>query len=371
MVAARTILVFSCCVFSVSAQWIDYPTKGVPRTRDGKPNLTAPAPRARDGKPDLSGIWDPDYSPPAVPPGTIIVTSLGPFFSLQSRRPNAAPIPMTPWAETIFKERDRTFGVDRPAAHCLPHSIPDAMLIDNFKIVQDPGLTLILYEEFARFRQIFTDGRGHPKELNPAWFGYSIGKWDRETFVVDTVGFNDRSWLDDAGHPHSEKLHTIERFHRRDFGHLDLEITVEDPIAYTEPWSFALHFRLMADTELIEDVCDNEKDGQHLVGRVAADDKKIGVELSSQILSQYIGVYELKVPGGAPTTMEISMGQGRLILSGSELTPLSETEFSGSYGNVKFRRDAQDKVTSMIVDWATGDEDELTRKAAAPSSDKK
>jgi hypothetical protein len=371
MIAALMFWVLSCSAFSASAQWIDYPTKGTPRTRDGSPNLTASAPRARDGKPDLSGIWEPDYSPPVVPPGTVVVTSLGPFFSLQSRRPDAAPIPMTPWAEAIFKERDRTFGADRPSAHCLPHSIPDAMLVDNFKIVQDPGLTLILYEEFARFRQIFTDGRGYPQEMNPAWFGYSIGKWDRETFVVDTAGFNDRSWLDDAGHPHSEKLRTIERFHRRDFGHLDLQITIEDPVAYTEPWSFALHFHLMADTELIENMCDNEKDEQHLVGRVDTDDKKIGIEVSSQILSRYVGVYEFKAAGAPSVTMEISMGQGHLILSGSELTPLSETEFSGSYGVVKFLKDAQGKVTSMIVDWATGDEDVLTPRAAGPSSRKK
>ena len=362
MIAVRSIVILACCALSASAQWIDYPTKGIPRTPDGKPNLSAPAPRAADGKPDLSGMWDPDYSPPVVPPGTVITTSLGPFFSLQSRRANAAPIPMTPWAEAIFQERDRTFGVDRPASHCLPHSIPDAMLIDNFKIIQDPGLTLILYEEFARFRQIFTDGRGLPKEMNPAWFGYSVGKWDRDTFVVDTAGFNDRSWLDDAGHPHSERLHTIERFHRPDFGHLDLDIAIEDPIAYTEPWSFTLHFRLMADTELIEDVCDNEKDGQHLVGHTAADDQKIGVEVSSQILSQYVGKYELKNPGAASSVMEISMGGGHLILSGSELTPLSETEFTGTYGNIKFRKDARGRVTSMVVAWSTGDEDELARK---------
>jgi hypothetical protein len=362
MHALKMVAIPCLFAFTASAQWIDYPTKGIPRTRDGRPNMTAPAPHVRDGKPDLSGMWDPDYTPPAVPPGVVVTTSLGPFFSLQSRRPNAAPIPMTPWAEAIFKERDRTFGVDRPASHCLPHSIPDAMLIDNFKIIQDPGLTLILYEEFARFRQIFTDGRGLPKEMNPAWFGYSTGKWDRDTFVVDTRGFNDRSWLDDAGHPHSEQLHTVERFHRRDFGHLDLDITIEDPIAYTEPWSFTLHFHLMADTELIEDVCDNEKDGQHLVGHTAADDKKVGVEVAPQILSQYLGKYELKNPGFAAMTVEISMGGGHLILSGSELTPLSETEFSGSYGNVKFRKDAQGKVTHMVVDWATGDEDEFARK---------
>ena len=135
-----------------------------------------------------------------------------------------------------------------------------------------------------------------------------------------------------------------------------------DPIAYTEPWSFTLHFRLMADTELIEDVCDNEKDGAHLVGHTAADDRKIGIDVSSQILSQYVGSYELKNPGAPSTLMQISMAGGRLILSGSELTPISETEFTGTYGNVKFRKDAQGRVTGMLVAWSTGDEDELARK---------
>jgi hypothetical protein len=361
MTAVRALLILSSTL-PAAAQYIHYPTPGTPRTRDGRPNLTAPAPRARDGKPDLSGIWDPEVTIPHIPPGTIIVSSLGPDFSLQFFRPNAAPIPMTPWAEAIFKERDRTFGVGRPAARCLPHSIPDAMMVDNFKIIQNPGLTLILYEEYARFRQIFTDGRAHPKEMNPAWLGYSIGKWEKDTFVVDTVGFNDRSWLDDAGHPHSEQLHTIERLRRRDFGHLDLDVTIDDPKAYTEPWSFTLHFRLLPDTELIENVCENEKDGEHLVGRVAADEKKIGIDLPADVLAQYTGTFELRMPGGAVADFEISLTGGRLILAGAELTPVSPTEFSSAYGNVKFRRNSQGTITDMIMNWATGGEDEIPRK---------
>lgn len=135
------------------------------------------------------------------------------------------------------------------------------------KIVQDPGLTLILYEEFARFRQVFTDGRRHPPVASPAWLGYSIGSWDGDWFVVDTRGFNDKSWLDDSGRPHTEALHALERFHRRDFGHMDVEITIDDPAAYTRPWSFALQFEFLADTDMIEDVCDNERDSSHSVGK--------------------------------------------------------------------------------------------------------
>ena len=157
---------------------------------------------------------------------------------------------------------------DRPSSRCLPHSIPDQMLIGvPLKIVQNPGVTFILYEEFARFRQIFTDGRGPAPVAAPAWLGYSIGKWDGDWFVVDTRGFNDKSWLDDSGRPHTEALHTIERFRRRDFGHMDVEITIDDPEAYTKPWSFPMQFEFLADTDMIEDVCDNERDSAHSVGK--------------------------------------------------------------------------------------------------------
>jgi hypothetical protein len=141
------------------------------------------------------------------------------------------------------------------------------MLVGEFKITQYPGLTLILYEEFARFRQIFTDGRALPVDPNPAWFGYSIGKWDGDAFVVESAGFNSESWLDDAGHPHSDAMRTIERFRRPDFGHMEIQVTIDDSKAYTKPWSFTMQFQLLPDTELIEDLCDNEKDAKHAVGK--------------------------------------------------------------------------------------------------------
>ncbi len=359
---ARAIAIFAICAFPAASQWIHYPTPGTPRTADGRPKLTAPAPRARNGKPDLSGIWDPDYSIPRVPAGVVVAGSLDPTFSLQFWRPNAAPLPMTPWAEAIFRQRDRNFGAGRPAARCLPHGIPDGMLAANFKIVQNPGVTFILYEEFARFRQIFTDGRAHPKNPNPAWLGYSIGKWERDSFVVDTVGFNDQSWLDDAGHPHSEALRTIERFRRRDFGHMDVEVTIEDPKAYTEPWSANLHFRLLPDTELIENVCDNERDGAHLVGRVASDEKKSGVDVEPEILSQYVGTYELGTPGEGGFVLDVSRVNGQLVASGAVLTALSPAEFSSSYGNMKFVKDREGTVTTLILSWTAGGEDALVRR---------
>jgi hypothetical protein len=143
----------------------------------------------------------------------------------------------------------------------LTSGIPDAMLPGvPFKFVETPGLTLILYEEFNQYRQIFTDGRAVPRNPQPTWFGYSIGKWEGDTSVVETTGFNDQTWLDDSGHPHTDAMRTTERFRRRDFGHMDLTVTIDDPKAYTKPWSVSIRLDLLPDTELMEFICENEKD---------------------------------------------------------------------------------------------------------------
>ena len=244
-----------------SAQWLDYPTPGIPRTLDGKPNLSAPVPKAVDGKPDLTGLWMRSRGPVhrAQNAGLAVGSNLEDYMP-----PGESIPPMLPAAEALYKQRLDNSMADRPSGRCLPHSIPDQMLIRvPMRIVQNPGLTIILYEEFARFRQIFSDGRPHPPVANPAWLGYSIGSWDGDWFVVETRGFNDKSWLDDSGRPHSEMLHTIERFRRRDFGHMDVEITIDDPGAYSKAWSFPMQFEFLADTDMIEDVCDNERDWSH------------------------------------------------------------------------------------------------------------
>jgi hypothetical protein len=245
------------------AQWISYPTPGIPRTADGKPNLDAPVPKKADGKPDLSGLWQRARNPNQ----RVTTLAMGPNLE-DFMRPGEKIPPMVPAAEALHRQRQANLMADRPSSKCLPHSIPDQMLIGvPMKIVQDPGLTLILYEEFARFRQIFTDGRPHPAVTQPAWLGYSTGRWEGDWFVVDTRGFNDKSWLDDSGRPHTEQLHTIERFRRRDFGHMDVEVTIDDPGAYAKPWSFPMQFQFLADTEIIEDVCDNERDSSHSIGK--------------------------------------------------------------------------------------------------------
>src|SRR5262245_44181198 len=170
------------------AQWVNFPSTNTPRTPDGKPNLSAPAPKAADGKPDLSGIW-------RVADGRY----------LQNIAVELGEAPFQPWAAALYKERADALGKGRPSERCIPHGIPDGMLVRNspFKIVQTPGVLVILYEEFNHYRQIFTDGRAFPPEANPSWFGYSIVKWEGDTFVAETIGFNDQSWLDDPGDPHS------------------------------------------------------------------------------------------------------------------------------------------------------------------------
>ena len=259
-----TVLLAVLVSSSVSAQWLNQPDPRIPRTKDGKPDLTAKAPRAPDGKPDLSGVWirrEGENTPPRY-------SDKGLAFTLSWFMPKNAEIPLRPAAAAIFRERAARDGGGRPPERCLPYGIPAAMLPpEPFKIVQTPGLTLILYEALVDFRQIFTDGRKHPKLINPAWYGYSVGKWVGETFEVETVGFNDQTWLDGLGLPHSEELRVIERFQRPTAGHLQMEATIDDPQMYTRPWTFKVDFDVIPDADLIENVCENEKDAIHQVAK--------------------------------------------------------------------------------------------------------
>ena len=178
--------------------------------------------------------------------------------------------PIQPWAEELSKERTAG-GRDWPPAHCLPHGIPAlaaSAVLAPLKIIQEPDLVVILYEAHGQFRQIFLDGRTLPKDPNPTWLGYSVGRWDRDMLVVDTAGFNGKTWLDAEGHPTTDALHITERFRRRDFGHLDLQLTIDDPKAYTRLWSVEMPMQLFADTELLEYVCnENNRDLEHLPGK--------------------------------------------------------------------------------------------------------
>jgi hypothetical protein len=250
-VRVALILLLSVGATSALAQWISYPTPGIPRTRDGKPNLTAPAPRTPDGKPDLSGIWQ---------------TPSGKW--LNNLAADGVEVPFRPWALALFKERQANNGKGRPSERCISHGVSDFDALPTpTKFIQTPAVTVILFEAYNHYRQIFTDGRPLPKDPQPAWLGYSVGKWEGNVLVVETIGLNDQTWLDDGGYPHSEELKVTERFNRRDFGHMDIQITIDDPQAYTKPWTVTIPKDLLADTELIEWMCENEKDFVHLVGK--------------------------------------------------------------------------------------------------------
>lgn len=265
-------------LFSTSAfaQWLNYSVPGTPRTRDGKPNLTAPAPRALDGKPDLSGVWH--VQPTGmkemkrlfgeradatdVPGMELDTISKYGVNILQDFKPEEAPIR----PEAIQIQRGRKIS-DFPATHCLPQGIPlGTMLSEPVKIVQSPKLIAILYEADDKHRQIYMDGRVLPKEFDqPAWMGYSVGRWDRDTLVVETAGFNDKTWLDIMGHPHSEALRVVERYRRRDFGHMDVEMTFDDPKMYTKPFTIKVTNELWPDSDIFEFFCnENEKDRAHM-----------------------------------------------------------------------------------------------------------
>ena len=167
---------------------------------------------------------------------------------------------MQPWAARLYKERLDNNARDRPSAACLPHSVTDfdAHVLPR-KIIQTPDVLVMLFEGYHTYRQIFTDGRALPGELEPAWFGYSIARWEGDTLVVDTVGVHEKTWLDDSGHPHSDALHIIERFRRIDFGHMAVQITIDDPKAYLKPWGVSFGWELLPDTELLDWVCENNK----------------------------------------------------------------------------------------------------------------
>ncbi len=233
-----------------AAQWVDYPTPGIPRTPGGKPNLSAPAPRTADGKPDLSGLWE-------------HMDARGEHYYL-----NGIEMFWTPWAEALFNEREANNQKDSPEARCLPRGLPKADAFDIHKIVQTPSLILVLYEYQNTFRQIFMDGRKLPVDPNPTWMGYSVGHWEGDTLVVESSGFNGKVWMSGRGVPMSDAMHLTERIQRRDMGHMDIQLIMDDPKAYTKTWKAELHPELVPDTELIEFVCnENERDLRHQVGK--------------------------------------------------------------------------------------------------------
>jgi hypothetical protein len=263
------------------AQWLNYPNPGIRRTRDGKANLSARPPRTFDGKPDLSGVWEVEPPPPGeierLVPNIYDETSVPSddartfskyFFNIfADLKPQ--DIPMKPEAAERYRKSTQAGRPVNPETHCLPAGIPRAGLLSiPFKMIQAPGVIVMIYEADNTHRQIYTDGRPLPADPEPAWLGYSTGKWEAGTLVVETAGFNDKTTLDSFGHPHSESLRMTERFRRLDFGHMEIGMTFEDPVNYTRPFSIQYNVRLLPDTDVLEAFCnENEKDVRHLGAR--------------------------------------------------------------------------------------------------------
>jgi len=263
------------------AQWLNYPTPGIPRLPNGKPNLSAPAPRLPDGKPDLSGLWKP------VRGGKY---GLNVAADLKTEEIQA-------WARALARQHMEEQG---DSVNCLPAGPQVGGIVTVYKVVQTPALIVILHEAGPgdAFRQIFMDGRALPKDPTPSWYGYSVGRWDSDALVIDTIGFNDKTVLDAFRHPHTEALHITERLRRRDFGHIELQQTYDDPGAYARPWTITLNLELDPDNEILETFCnENERDLVHRVPHRH-------VVVPATVLAGYVGTYQMSTGREITITLE-------------------------------------------------------------------
>jgi hypothetical protein len=279
MLHRRLFILLAILSTSAYSQWLNFPAPGIPRTRDGKPNMTAPAPRTTDGKPDLSGVWMHELTSVAEmkrlygamidaavkvdAPGMEIGTQHKYAFNiLVDFKPDDSPV--RPETAAIMRERA---AIGKPLDGCTEiFGFPlVGLLSEPIRIVQSPRMSVIIYEAGSLHRQIYTDGRALPKEFDfPAFLGYSAGHWERDAFVVETAGFNDKTPLDAFFHPHSDALRVTERFRRRDFGHMDVEMTFDDPRMYTRPFTIKVPHNLLPDSDIFESFCENEKDLAHV-----------------------------------------------------------------------------------------------------------
>jgi hypothetical protein len=346
----RVPIILIGAALALHAQWLNYPTPGVPRLPGGRPNLTAQTPRTADGKPDLSGLWN----------------RISPKYRVNVAA-DLNPEEVQPWARTLVQQRTEDLGKDSMNARCLPSGPAYATDADStaggmMKIIQTPGIIVILNPDLT-YRQIFMDGRKLEASPNPSWMGYSVGHWEQDTLVVESVGFNDRTWLDTSGHPHTEALRTTERYRRRNFGNLDLEVTFQDPAVYARPWTVAVRAELAADTELIEYVCNESKsDLSRLVGK-ASDEAKSEVKVAPAVLAKYAGTYVEQPPLWriVARVVEITFSDGVLYgnLDGRGLERQyanSETGFSGFAGlGLEFVKDSRGVVTDLLIKHVSGD----------------
>jgi hypothetical protein len=267
--AANVAILFAAFAVALplQAQWLNYPSPGLPKKADGSPNMDAPAPKLADGHPDFSGIWMSEQNRPCDPQGCRDLPVGEEFFNIGYGLKGG--LPYQPWAAALVKQRMADNAKDDPDPFCLPQSIVKMHTAPLMrKYLQMPGLIVILNERNATYRQIFMDGRKLEDDPNPTWRGYSVGAWEGDALVVHSNGFKDDLWMDRNGSPMTSAAKTTERFRRVNYGNLELEITVDDPKAYTRPWTVKLHQVLMPNTELLDFFCEeNEKDLSHLVGK--------------------------------------------------------------------------------------------------------
>jgi hypothetical protein len=322
-------VVLAAVALPARAQWLNQPTRGIPRTANGNPDLKAPAPRGADGHPDLSGPWTGRPAVIGVPDEALTATS-----------------------RALVREREENYFENRPAFRCQPTG-PEPVL-GSRRIIQTPSLIAIAYENLT-YRLIFMDGRRLEADPNRTWMGYSVGRWEGDTLVVDSFGFNDRTWLDARGLPHTEALRTTERYRRRNVGQLQVELTVTDPDAFDKSWTVMYDLEFQPDTEMIEGVCE---DRTRWIGRLS-DVERSAVTVSPRTLEKYIGVYSgLWVT--RPRTVRIQLEDGVLYANGVlgekvRLIPASETSFHGTDGlTFDFDPDGN-PATFMVERHVSGD----------------
>ena len=338
-------LVLIAGTMPAEAQWLDRRWPGIPRTVDGNPNLTAPAPRGPDGKPDLTGVWN---APPLV------------------ARPD--PANLQPWVIDLARQHQQEYFKARPYYQCRP-SGPEAERFGGWKrILQTPTAIAILNDDLT-YRLIHTDGRELEANLAPSWMGYSVGRWDGDTLVVDSAGFNDKTWVSRYGVSHTEALRMTERYRRLDFGHLQVEVTFTDPDAFAKPWSFSADLALKADTEMLEAIC--ERSSEHWAGSLS-DAANGAVSVPADVLARYVGVYS-GIYAGNKRTYDVSLSGDQLIArivgdavegglgaAGLEegaprpLVPLSQTVFEGLGLGYQFIVDDKGVATDLVVIHISG-----------------
>lgn len=328
-------LLVSAATTTLNAQWLTLPTPSIPRTADGKPNLGAPPPIGHDGHPDLSGLWS-------------VASSKGDLLDVSKRQP---------WLQALVRQHAEDLYKDFSGYRCLPQG-PGYQTSDGLKrLIQGANAIAILNEDLT-YRQIFMDGRQLESDPNPTWMGYSVGRWRGDTLVVESNGFNDRTWLNNKGLSHTESLRVTERYRRPDFGHLEVEVTFDDSGAYVAPLHLTVTLVLAADTEMLEAVCENPHGQQHWVGK-ASDAQHGAVNVRPDTLREYAGVYK-GLWARTLRTVRITLVDETLYVDIDDrgapepMVPQSESSFFGRGLGYAFLRDAQGKVTGVVEQHVSG-----------------